>query len=131
MVALCLADMGKGGYSRCRGTRARGLRNWEKKPLEIRRTANCSVCLEHRGVGRGKPRGVLTLSNLQSQVHLTREFALHPAGNGDIFMGVKPESDRIGLNFEKKIVASVVRIEETGGRKTLGKFSGRCMMIEA
>ena len=132
MVALCLADVGKGGYSRHRGTRVRSLKNWEKKPLGIRRTANCSVCLEHRGLGRGKPGEVLTLSNLQSQVHLTTEFALCPAGNGDIFMGVKPESDMIGLNFVKNILASAIRMEnETGGRKILGRVSGTCTMIEA
>ena len=47
-------------------------------------------------------------------------------------MGVKPESDMIGLNFVKNILASAIRMEnETGGRKILGRVSGTCTMIEA
>lgn len=46
-------------------------------------------------------------------------------------MGFKPRNDMISLNLGRNTLATAMRMDSIGGRRTLGKFSERkCKMTE-
>lgn len=111
-----LADMGKGRILQVEDHMTQELEVKE----DIGNLQNCILfsMMKMQAVSRGMPGEVFFGPNLQSQVHLTIEFALHPADNGEILMAFQPGSDIVGWKLGKNILAAAMRMgNETGGQE--------------